>query len=231
MRLTFGDAEDLGQRKQTRREVFLGQMDQVVPWKALLSLIEPHYPKSGQPGRQPYALETMLRIHLLQQWYALSDPGMEEALYDMPVMRRFASWVGWTGSRTRPRSSTSDVCWRSMIWRASCWAGSTCTCRTRDASAAAVWSHLVVVAAPLGDDAAGLDQRREPMLVEAFVAELAVEALDVAVLHKPARLDQQVLDAMLLRPCDEGPAGELRTVVRAHRPRVWRTDQPHLAAA
>jgi IS5 family transposase len=67
MRLTFGDAEDLGQRKQTRREVFLGQMDQVVPWKALLSLIEPHYPKSGQPGRQTYALETMLRIHLLQQ--------------------------------------------------------------------------------------------------------------------------------------------------------------------
>jgi len=80
MRLTFGDAEDLGQRKQTRREVFLGQMDQVVPWKALLSLIEPHYPKSGQPGRQPYALETMLRIHLLQQWYALSDPGMEGAV-------------------------------------------------------------------------------------------------------------------------------------------------------
>ncbi len=58
------------------------------------------------------------------------------------------------------------------------------------------------------------------MLAEALVAELAVEALDVAVLHRPARLDQQVLDAMLLRPCDEGPAGELRTVVRAHRPRV-----------
>lgn len=123
MRLTFGDAEDLGQRKQTRREVFLGQMDQVVPWKALLSLIEPHYPKSGQPGRQPYALETMLRIHLLQQWYALSDPGMEEALYDMPVMRRFASWVGWTGSRTRPRSSTSGACWRRMSWHRRSWSG------------------------------------------------------------------------------------------------------------
>lgn len=97
MQLTFGDAEDLGQRKQTRREVFLGQMDQVVPWKALLSLIEPHYPKAGRPGRQPYALETMLRIHFLQQWYALSDPAMEEALYDTPVMRRFAQLGGLDG--------------------------------------------------------------------------------------------------------------------------------------
>ena len=61
MQLTFGDAEDLGQRKQTRREVFLAEMDQVVPWRALLGLIEPHYPKQGRPGRQPYPLETMLR--------------------------------------------------------------------------------------------------------------------------------------------------------------------------
>ena len=90
----------------------------------------------------------------------------------------------------------------------------------RDASATAVRSDLVVVAAPLGEDVAGLSQRREPVLVEALVPELAVEALDVAVLHGSARLDQQVLDAVLLRPCDEGPAGELRTVVGAHRPRV-----------
>ncbi|TBR07757.1 MAG: IS5 family transposase [Lysobacter sp.] len=90
MQLTFGDAEDLGQRKRTRREVFLAEMEQGVPWKALLALIEPHYPKTGRPGRQPYALETMLRIHFLQQWYALSDPAMEEALYDTAVMRRFA---------------------------------------------------------------------------------------------------------------------------------------------
>ena len=97
MQLTFGDAEDLGQRKQTRREVFLAEMEQVVPWKALLSLIEPHYPKLGRPGRQPYALATMLRIHFLQQWYALSDPAMEEALYDTPVMRRFAGIGGLDG--------------------------------------------------------------------------------------------------------------------------------------
>ncbi|AKO02374.1 transposase [Xanthomonas oryzae] len=62
MQLTFGDAEYNGKRKRTRREVFLAEMDQVVPWNDLLALIEPHYPKSGQPGRQPYRLETMLRI-------------------------------------------------------------------------------------------------------------------------------------------------------------------------
>lgn len=65
-----------------------------MPWKALLALIEPYYPKSGGVGRQPYRLETMLRIHLLQQWYALSDPAMEEALCDTPVMRQFTQ-LGW----------------------------------------------------------------------------------------------------------------------------------------
>ena len=103
MQLTFGDAEDLGQRKRTRREVFLAEMDQVVPWPALLKLIEPHYPKLGRPGRQPYPLKTMLRVHFLQQWYALSDPGMEEALYDTPVMRRFA---GLGGLDTVPDETT-----------------------------------------------------------------------------------------------------------------------------
>ena len=94
MQLSFGDAEGLGGRKRTRREVFLAEMDQVVPWKVLLALIEPHYPKPGRPGRQPYPLATMLRIHFLQQWYALSDPAMEEALYDTTVMRRFAQLGG-----------------------------------------------------------------------------------------------------------------------------------------
>lgn len=94
MQLTFGDAENAGSRKRTRREIFLDEMEQVVPWTALLALIEPHYPKAGRPGRQPYALETMLRIHLQQQWYALSDPAMEEALHDTPVMRRFARLGG-----------------------------------------------------------------------------------------------------------------------------------------
>ncbi len=94
MQFSFGDAEGLGQRKRTRREVFLAEMEQVVPWQALLALIEPHYPKMGRPGRQPYPHATMLRVHFLQQWYALSDPAMEEALYDTPVMRRFAQLGG-----------------------------------------------------------------------------------------------------------------------------------------
>lgn len=94
MQLTFGDAEGLGQRKRTRREIFLAEMEQVVPWKALLALLEPHYPKMGRPGRQPYPLATMLRVHFLQQWYALSDPAMEEALYEIPTLRRFAQLGG-----------------------------------------------------------------------------------------------------------------------------------------
>jgi IS5 family transposase len=87
--LTFSDAEYAGKRKQTRREVFLAEMDQVVPWTALLALIEPHYPKAGR-GRRPYPLATMLRIYFLQQWYALSDPAMEEALYEIAPLRQFA---------------------------------------------------------------------------------------------------------------------------------------------
>ncbi|WP_087944239.1 IS5 family transposase [Xanthomonas phaseoli] len=94
MQLTFGDAEGLGKRKQTRREIFLAEMEQVVPWQQLLALIAPHYPVSGRPGRQPYALAPMLRIHLLQQWYALSDPAMEEALHEIPTLRRFAQLGG-----------------------------------------------------------------------------------------------------------------------------------------
>ena len=79
--LSFSDFEYAGKRKQTRRERFLGEMDQVVPWSGLLGLIEPYYPKAGG-GRKPYPLETMLRIHLLQNWFSLSDPAMEEALYE-----------------------------------------------------------------------------------------------------------------------------------------------------
>ncbi|MFS8401121.1 IS5 family transposase, partial [Xanthomonas campestris pv. campestris] len=75
-------------------EIFLAEMEQVVPWQQLLGLVAPHYPVSGRPGRQPYALATMLRIHLLQQWYALSDPAMEEALHEIPTLRRFAQLGG-----------------------------------------------------------------------------------------------------------------------------------------
>jgi IS5 family transposase len=63
----------------------------VVPWLALIALIEPYYPKASKKGgRPPYPLATMLRIHLLQQWFSLSDSAMEEALIEVPKMRRFA---------------------------------------------------------------------------------------------------------------------------------------------
>ena len=74
--------------KKTRREVFLEEMEQVVPWRELCALIEPHYPKAGN-GRLPVGVERMLRMYFLQQWFNLSDPAVEEALYDSPVMRQF----------------------------------------------------------------------------------------------------------------------------------------------
>lgn len=86
--LSFSDAEYGGKRKQTRREVFLAEMIRVVPWAKIEGVIEPYYPKAGG-GRRPYALSTMLRIHCLQQWYGLSDPAMEEELYESASMRRF----------------------------------------------------------------------------------------------------------------------------------------------
>jgi len=82
---------DAMKKKVTRREQFLAEMDAVVPWRRLLSLIEPYYPKAGlKGGRPPMPLETMLRIYFLQNWYALSDPMAEETLYDSEAMRRFA---------------------------------------------------------------------------------------------------------------------------------------------
>jgi IS5 family transposase len=74
--------------KKTRRAQFLEEMEQVVPWTELQALIEPHYPKMGN-GRPPVGVERMLRIYFLQQWFNLSDPAVEEALYDSVVMRKF----------------------------------------------------------------------------------------------------------------------------------------------
>ena len=75
--------------KKTRKREFLEQMEQVVPWAALVELIAPYYPE-GKNGRPPFALETMLRVHFMQQWFSLSDPAMEEAFFDTPVVREFA---------------------------------------------------------------------------------------------------------------------------------------------
>ena len=75
--------------KTTRRAAFLAEMNQIVPWKELCQLIEPVYPKPGN-GRRPVGLERMLRIYFLQQWFNLSDPAVEEALYESLSMRGFA---------------------------------------------------------------------------------------------------------------------------------------------
>jgi len=74
--------------RKTKRERFLEEMEQVVPWAGLQGLVEPHYPK-GENGRPPVGLSIMLRVYFLQQWFNLSDPGAEDALYESPVLRHF----------------------------------------------------------------------------------------------------------------------------------------------
>src|SRR6201987_2836333 len=90
---TFASMAWSAKGKVTRREQFLAEMDVVIPWARLLRLIEPHYPKAGH-GRQPLGLEKMLRIYFLQQWFNLSDPQAEDAIYDSESMRRFARELG-----------------------------------------------------------------------------------------------------------------------------------------
>ncbi len=86
---SFSDLAYEHKKKTTRKERFLGEMDAILPWQELLKPILKKYPKAGQ-GRQPIPAAVMLRIYFLQQWYGLSDPGMEDSLYDVESMRRFA---------------------------------------------------------------------------------------------------------------------------------------------
>src|SRR5215472_5196860 len=103
--------------KVTRRTQFLAEMDRVVPWRELCARIEPVYPKPGN-GRPPIGLERMLRMYFLQHWFNLSDPGLEEALYDSPTMRAF---VGLDlGSEPVPDETT--VCKFRHLLEAHGWA-------------------------------------------------------------------------------------------------------------
>ncbi len=79
--------------KKTRKREFLEEMEHVVPWAVLVQIVQPYYPKA-KTGRPPFGIETMLRIHYLQQWFGLSDPAMEEALHDVPLYRDFARLDG-----------------------------------------------------------------------------------------------------------------------------------------
>jgi IS5 family transposase len=86
---SFSQAEYAGKKKQTRRDKFLAEMEQVVPWARLVARLQPLYPK-GERGRRPIGVERMLRIYFLQQWYGLADEALEDALYDSQALRGFA---------------------------------------------------------------------------------------------------------------------------------------------
>ena len=85
---SFSELEHDLKKRRTRRELFLGKMDALVPWARLEARIEPFYPKAGR-GRRPYPLGVMLRVHCVQLFYNLSDPGMEDLLYEVEAVRRF----------------------------------------------------------------------------------------------------------------------------------------------
>ena len=90
--LSFATLDYVGKKKRTKRDVFLAEMAAAVPWSVLEAVIAPHYPKEGpQGGRRAFPIAVMLRIYCLQQWYNLSDPGAEEALYDIQSMRAFCN--------------------------------------------------------------------------------------------------------------------------------------------
>ena len=87
--VTFADVEYEGKKRRTRRELFLERMEALIPWERLEARIRPLYPKAGR-GRQPYPLAALLRVHCVQLFYNLSDPGMEDMLYEIESVRRFA---------------------------------------------------------------------------------------------------------------------------------------------
>ena len=99
---TFADLEFQSKKRQTRREVFLERMDGLIPWQRLEDRIRPFYPQAGR-GRRPYQLPVMLRVHCVQLFYNLSDPGMEDLLYEAESVRRF---VGLRLSEAIPDETT-----------------------------------------------------------------------------------------------------------------------------
>ncbi len=95
--LTFADSEFSTKRRQTRKEIFLSRMEQILPWQNMVEVIEPFYPKAGN-GRRPYPLETMLRIHCMQHWYNLSDGAMEDVFTGQIMINH------------------SQFCFRGILW-------------------------------------------------------------------------------------------------------------------
>ena len=108
---SFSQAEYAGKKKQTRRDKFLAEMEQLVPWVRLVDRLQPLYPK-GERGRPPIGLERMLRIYFLQQWYGLADEALEDALYDSQALRAILT-------RT-PQPPSGCKCRGLMMTRVSC---------------------------------------------------------------------------------------------------------------
>jgi len=109
---SFAGLEYAGKKRRTRREKFLGEMDRVVPWPRLIALIEPHYPRSGKVGRPPIGVARMLRMYFLQQWYSVSDEGLEDAIYDSHAMRDF---VGIDLGREQVPDATTLLKFRHLL--------------------------------------------------------------------------------------------------------------------
>jgi IS5 family transposase len=129
-RMGVGDVEHAHKRKKTRGEVSLEEMDQVVLWKSLLNLIEPCYPIAGR-GRHRHPLETMPRVHLMQNRFGLSGPAMEEALYEITPMRTFAGLTLTNAFPDETMILEFRHRWRRTGWRRRSCLGSTRTCRAR----------------------------------------------------------------------------------------------------
>jgi transposase, IS5 family len=110
--LSFASYEFAQKKRVTRREKFLAEMEQVVPWARLLAVIEPKYPSSGRVGRQPVGVERMLRMYLLQQWFGLADEAVEDALYDSQSLREF---VGIDLARESVPDATTLLKFRRLL--------------------------------------------------------------------------------------------------------------------
>jgi len=121
--------------KRTRKREFLDAMELVVPWAELVALIEPYAPESGRRGQQPFAVQAMLRIHFMQQWFKLSDPAMEEALHDVPAFRDFAGLTHWD-EQVPSESAFCDlgICWSAISWPHRSWPRSMRCCKPRGCS-------------------------------------------------------------------------------------------------
>ena len=109
--ISFSQVEFEGKKRTTRRELFLAEMEQVMPWAELLGVIEPYYPK-GKRGRPPMGLKRMLRVYLVQQWYGLSDESVEDAITDSQALRGF---VGIDLSRESAPDATTVLQFRHLL--------------------------------------------------------------------------------------------------------------------